>query len=224
MMNRLPIGSGIKNKAPEAYHRKYFLFDPDRAVVWRAIGKYLQPFVHADQALLDLGAGYGECSRFLNARRKHALDINPDLVRYWPPDVIPVIQSALTSLPFENASFGTVVTSNFFEHFTVSECIKILSEVARVLAPGGRLLTIQPNFRLQPFRYFDDYTHKTPFTDSGFAGLLSSNGWKILHLEPRFLPFSMKSRLPKWGWIVGLYLALPFRPLAGQFLSVAEVA
>jgi hypothetical protein len=40
--------------------------------------------------------------------------------------------------------------------------------------------------------------------------------------EPRFLPFSMKSRLPKVGWLVSLYLALPWRPLAGQFLLVAE--
>jgi SAM-dependent methyltransferase len=216
--------SSLKAVLPIGYHSGYFTYDPARAAVWRSIGKYLQRFVHADQALLDLGAGYGECSRFLNARRKWALDVNPELARYWPSDVTPVIQSALSPFPFENASLGTVVTSNFFEHFEISECLQILSEIARVLVHGGRLVAILPNFRLQPSRYFDDYTHKTPFTDTGFAGLLSSNGWTIIHSEPRFLPFSMKSRVPKWSWIVGLYLALPFRPLAGQFLLVAEVA
>lgn len=207
---------------PGGYHSGYFTYDPARAVVWRSIGKYLQRFIDADQALLDLGAGYGECSRFLNARRKWALDTNPELARYWPSDVTPVIQSALDPLPFEDASLGTVVTSNFFEHFEIGECQQILSEAARVLVHGGRLVAILPNFRLQPFRYFNDYTHKTPFTDLGFAGLLKSNGWNVVHSEPRFLPFSMKSRLPKWSWIVGLYLALPFRPLAGQFLLIAE--
>ena len=36
------------------------------------------------------------------------------------------------------------------------------------------------------------------------------------------MPFSMKSRLPVAEWLVRLYLALPFRPLAGQFLVIAE--
>jgi hypothetical protein len=70
--------------------------------------------------------------------------------------------------------------------------------------------------------YFDDYTHKTPFTDAGFADFLESLGWQIIHREPRFLPFSMKARLPKWSWLVKIYLALPYRPVAGQFLIVAE--
>ena len=81
---------------------------------------------------------------------------------------------------------------------------------------------IQPNFRLEPRRYFDDYTHKTIFTDGGFQDFLHSLGWKVVRREGRFLPFSMKSRLPVWGPLVSLYLALPLRPLAGQFLVVAE--
>ena len=38
-------------------------------------------------------------------------------------------------------------------------------------------------------------------------------------VEPRFLPFSFKSRAPKWPWIVWLYLR-PVRPLAKQMLIV----
>jgi hypothetical protein len=82
---------------------------------------------------------------------------------------------------------------------------------------------VQPNFRLQPRRYFDDYTHKTIFTDEGFCDFLRACGWRIVHREPRFLPFTLKSKLPAFGWLVSLYLALPYRPLAGQFLTVAEV-
>jgi hypothetical protein len=90
------------------------------------------------------------------------------------------------------------------------------------LRPGGRLIVVQPNFRLQPRRYFDDYTHKTIFTDNGFRDFLKSEGWTIAHAEPRFMPFSMKSRFPTAEWLVRLYLASPIRPLAGQFLVVAE--
>ena len=44
----------------------------------------------------------------------------------------------------------------------------------------------------------------------------------MVHAEPRFTPFTMKSRWPKAEWMVDLYLRLPFRPFAGQFLVIAE--
>ena len=198
------------------------MYDPERAAVWRPICRYVQRFAREDEALLDLGAGYGEFSRFIRAREKWALDINPELPRYWAEGVRPLIQSVLAPLPFAPDALGTVLTSNLFEHFTLDECRTILQEVRRVLMPGGRLIIVQPNFRLEPNRYYDDYTHKTPFTDVGFTDFIRSLGWRVVHQEPRFMPFSIKSRLPKWGWLVDLYLALPYRPAAGQFLVVAE--
>jgi SAM-dependent methyltransferase len=205
------------------YHSVRFTHDPARAVVWEEISSYLQPFVAEGDGLLELGAGYGEFSRYINASPKWALDVNPDLPAYWPPATRPLIQSALDPLPLAASSVGTVFASNFFEHFTVADCRFILAEVRRVLRPGGRLIAIQPNFRLQPGRYFDDYTHISPFSDAGFADFLQALGWRIVRREGRFLPFSMKSRAPKWGWLVRLYLGLPYRPFAGQFLIVAEL-
>jgi hypothetical protein len=35
-------------------------------------------------------------------------------------------------------------------------------------------------------------------------------------------PLTMKLRIPKWRWLIQLYLALPFKLFAGQFLIVAE--
>jgi SAM-dependent methyltransferase len=204
------------------YHSVRFPHDPGRAGVWRRVCRYLQRFVDDSAPLLDLGAGYGEATRFLHAKEKWALDTNGELKSSWEPGVRPLIQSALEPLPLETRGIGTVLASNFFEHFTVPESEAILKEVSRVLRPGGKLIVVQPNFRLEPRRYFDDYTHKTIFTDSGFGDFLTSLGWSVVRVEPRFLPFSMKSRLPKAGWLVGLYLALPYRPLAGQFLLVAE--
>jgi ubiquinone/menaquinone biosynthesis C-methylase UbiE len=199
-----------------------FPFDARRARLWKVVCRYLQPFVDEQTPLLDLGAGYGEFTRFVRASQKWALDINPEMVRFWAPEVQPLIQSGLSALPLAAASVGTVFASNFFEHFTMPEIESMLGEVRRVLQPRGRLIVIQPNFRLEPRRYFDDYTHKSIFTDMGFVDFLSSLGWRIVRHEGRFLPFTMKSKLPVWGPLVSLYLALPFRPLAGQFLVVAE--
>ena len=205
-----------------AYHAIRFPFDARRAAVWREICAYLQRFVSESGGLLELGAGYGEASRFLRAGRKWAMDLNPELVESWPADVRPLIQSALEDWPLPDESLETVFASNFFEHFTLPEAEIILRRAARALQPGGRLIVVQPNFRLEPRRYFDDYTHKSIFTDTGFGDFVQAQGWRLAHVEGRFVPFSMKSRLPASGWLVRAYLALPWRPLAGQFLSVAE--
>lgn len=207
-----------------AYHAVRFPFDPERAKVWRAICDYLQPWVDPNAPLLDLGAGYGEFSRFTRAAEKWALDQNPELIGHWPEEVQPIIQSATEALPLRDEALGTVFASNFFEHFTTEEGATILTEARRILRPGGRLIAVQPNFRLEPRRYFDDYTHKTAYTDTGFQGLLRACGFKVAHCEPRFTPFTMQSRWPKAEWMVRLYLGLPYRPLAGQFLAIAEKA
>ena len=204
------------------YHQTRFAFDPERAKVWRSLCRYLQPWVDPQAGSLDLGAGYGDFSRFIQSGQKWALDLNPDLIPHWAEGVCPLIQGALDPLPIEDSALGTVFASNFFEHFTADEGQQILTEARRVLKPGGRVVAVQPNFRLEPRRYFDDYTHKMAYTDTGFAGLLAASGFRVVHSEPRFTPFTMKSRWPKAEWMVSLYLALPYRPLAGQFLVVAE--
>lgn len=203
------------------YHQTRFVYDPARAPVWRSICGYLQRFVREDSGLLEVGAGYGDFCRFIRAAPKWSVDANAEMMQHWSKDVTPIVQSLPGPLPLASGTIGTVVASNFLEHFTIESCREILAELRRVMRPDGRLIVIQPNFRLQPYRYFDDYTHKTPFTDDGFTDFLRSLGWRIVHREARFLPFSMRSRLPKWGWLVSLYLALPYRPNAGQFLVVA---
>jgi SAM-dependent methyltransferase len=204
------------------YHFIRLPFDPERAKVWRALCRYLTPWVDPQAGLLDLGAGYGDFSRFAKAGAKWALEMNPDLIPHWEESVRPLIQSALDPLPLESDSLGTVFASNFFEHFSGSDGARILSEISRVLKPGGRLIVVQPNFRLEPRRYFDDYTHQTIYTDEGFCGFLAASGFRVIHSEPRFTPFTMKSRWPKAEWMVDLYLRLPIRPFAGQFLVIAE--
>ena len=151
-----------------------------------AIARYLQPWVDASQPLLELGAGYGEFTREIRASSKWALDQNPALAEHWDPSVQALFQSALDPWAIPDASLGTVFASNFLEHFTLEDGAQILKQVQRKLRPGGRFIAIQPNFRLEPRRYFDDYTHRTAYTDAGFQDFLRSLGWRVEHAEPRF--------------------------------------
>ena len=206
----------------KSYHDIRFSYDPRRAITWKVLCQYLQRWVEPGEGLLELGAGYGEFSRQIQANPKWALDMNPQLAEYWGAAVTPLIQSATSPLPLRTGTLATVFASNFFEHFTMEHAEIILAEVWRVLRPGGRLVIVQPNFRLEPRRYYDDYTHKTAYTDGGFRDFLLSLGWQIAHSEPRFMPFTMKSRFPVAEWLIRLYLASPIRPLAGQFLVIAQ--
>jgi len=214
----------VTSTSDKTYHQIRFSYDPRRAAPWRAIARYLQRWIDPGANLLELGAGYGEFSKSIQAAHKWALDQNPALIEHWGDEIAPLIQQALDPLPLASGTMDVVFASNFFEHFTLDEGREILSEAWRVLRPGGRLIVVQPNFRLEPRRYFDDYTHKTIYTENGFQDFLKSQGWNIVHVEPRFTPFSMNSRLPTAEWLVRLYLASPVRPLAGQFLVVAERA
>ncbi len=49
---------------------------------------------------------------------------------------------------------------------------------------------MQPNFRLNPGRYFDDFTHVRVFTDQSLRDYLASLGWA----SSRRRPASCRSR------------------------------
>jgi hypothetical protein len=91
-----------------------------------------------------------------------------------------------------------------------------------VLAPRGRLSLVQPNFRVAPHVYFDDYTHRTVFSDVSLCDWLRASGFRVVECVPRFMPFTVKSRLGGLTFLVPLYLRSPWRPFAGQMFVVAE--
>ena len=78
-----------------------------------------------------------------------------------------------------------------------------------VLEPGGTLLVLQPNFRLTPGRYFDFVDHTLILTDASLVEALEVSGFEIAEKRVRFLPFTSKSKVPKWPGAVKAYLRFP---------------
>jgi ubiquinone/menaquinone biosynthesis C-methylase UbiE len=204
------------------YFSTRFTPDPARSEVWRHVAAYLAPWVDPHGALLDLAAGYGDFTRHADAARKVAVDRNPELATFVGPDIEAVVGDATDLDRFTDGEFSTVFASNFVEHLDHDAIDRLLGGVSRVLRPGGRLILVQPNFRLDQKRYFDDYTHRTIWTDQSLTDLVSAAGLPVEHVEPRFLPLTMKSRLSFGHRLAPLYLKLPYRPLAGQMLVVAR--
>ena len=209
-----------------SYHRAHLVDDPRRATIWRAIAAHLAPHIASGAHVVELGAGYCHWINHVHGARRVAVDMWDELPQHTAPGVEPMVAdiagglSALTS-----GSFDVVLASNVLEHFQPDVAARAVETIGRLLRPGGRLILIQPNFRYSWRSYFDDYTHRSIFTDVSLPALLRATGFDILRVDPRFLPYSMQgTRVPINAWLVKAYLASPLKPAAGQMLVIAELA
>jgi len=204
------------------YFETRFVPDVRRRVIWQHIAAYLARWMPADGALLDLGAGYADLVNAAKCTVRVAFDLRADLAKFTDPGVQAEVGDVTDLSRFADGTFDAVFASNLLEHLDWAQLERCADEVRRVLKPGGHFIAIQPNFRLDPKRYFDDFTHRTIFTDESLPDFLASRGMPLAHREARFLPLTMKSRLSFGHRLVPLYLRLPYRPLAGQMLVVAR--
>jgi SAM-dependent methyltransferase len=208
----------------DAYFAARLPYDPAREQLWRVLCAYLQFQVPEDGAVLELGGGYCHFINNIRAAKKHVVDLYPAIRTNAAEGVTPHVQSCTDLGNFEPASFDIVFASNLFEHLTADQLADTLASVRRVLRDTGKLLIIQPNFKYCYRSYFDDYTHLQIFTEVSLADLLTASGFRPEKVVARFLPFSLKSGGPKWPWLLRLYLALPWRPFAGQMYIAARKA
>jgi len=211
----------------DAYFKTRFGFDPRRDQVWKEVVRWIQTqFIPRDARVLDLGAGYCNFINHVNAAERHAVDLFTEMPAYAAPGVQAHVASATDLSFFPEDSFDVAFASNLVEHLSRPECILVLGEVRRVLRRGGRLILMQPNFKYCSATYFDDYTHIQIFTDASLFDFLEAYGYRVIRSMPRFMPVNMKStlrlRLPFLPQLVRLYLAMPFKPFAGQLLMVTE--
>ncbi|KGN36934.1 class I SAM-dependent methyltransferase [Knoellia subterranea] len=196
--------------------------DASRAKVWEHLCAYLSRFVPADSDVLELGAGWCDFSNHITARRVVAMDLDATVEKAAADHVEAIVGDSTDLSRFDDNSFDVVFASNLLEHLHRPQSDALLAHAQRVLRPGGRLMLMQPNFRLDPGRYFDDYTHVAIFTDQSLSDYLVSLGWGIEKSIPKFMPLTLKSKGSKLTFVVPWYLRSPIKPLAGQMLIVAN--
>lgn len=205
-----------------SYFETRYAPHPARQRVWKAICEYLQKFIEPSSAVMDVGAGYCDFINQIQARRKYAVDINSDVAQWCGSDVHFIHAARIESIDLPPQSIDVAIVSNLLEHLPPEQCSKLFDCFDQLLTATGKVIVIQPNYFYCYRKYWDDFTHVRAFSDVSLKDFLLSRGYKILAGEKRFLPFSLKSHLPKSYWLTKLYLSSFWRPLAGQMLVVAQ--
>lgn len=203
------------------YYETRYTFDRSRIRVWKAVTEYLQHFVDKDaDCVLDLGAGYCDFINNIKAREKFAVDLNPAVSQFCHDDVKFHCASVYDLSVLQNNSIDVLFASNLLEHLDDFELACAVKEFNRILKHEAKVILMQPNYRYAYKEYFDDYTHKKIFTHISLRDFFQANGFEAIKVYPKFLPFSLKSRLPKSYILTKLYLSSFYKPMAKQMLLV----
>jgi SAM-dependent methyltransferase len=206
-----------------SYHDTRLAFDPRRETLWKSLWRfYFSRLIRPDDCVLELGAGYGHFINNVVARRRIAVDAWPEFVRYLAPGVQGIVGDASDIESIEDGAVDFAFASNLFEHLSHAEIARALAVLARKIRSGGTLAILQPNYRYCSREYFDDFTHVSVFSHVSLADFLRAHDYDVFEIRPRFLPLSVKSRLPVSPGLIWLYLHSPVKPLGKQMLIRAR--
>jgi SAM-dependent methyltransferase len=157
-------------------------------------------------SIADLGCGPGvstfELARQLPAARLIGLDIAPRMLnearrRRRTADVsnarIRWLQADAARLPFKTASLDACTGHSFL--YLVADRAAVLSEVRRVLRPGGRLVLMEPNEQSATVAQTLSISHDP-------RHLVSVSLWRpFSRLHGRFSLFTLQATLERAGFV-----------------------
>jgi SAM-dependent methyltransferase len=145
------------------------------AAIEDAVGQFAASLPKGSR-LLDAGAGEGSYKHYFAAQKYIGLDlgIGDSQWNYSSLDVV----GDLTALPFRDRSFDACLNVVTLEH--VKDPARVLREIGRTLAPGGRFLLIVP-FEWEEHQQPHDYFR---FTRYSLAYMLSQAGFDNVAITP----------------------------------------
>jgi ubiquinone/menaquinone biosynthesis C-methylase UbiE len=143
--------------------------------------------------MLEPGCGRGE---FLTNFKElgldvYGVDISPEAAMFANEFPVELCDVENERLPYADNTFDILYSKSFIEHLHKPE--KYLEEAFRVLKPGGQLLTLVPDWESNYKTYFDDFTHRTPFTQPSLEDAYKMYGFEnVVAYRFRQLPIVWK--------------------------------
>ncbi len=142
------------------------------------------------QKIVDVGCGRGE---FLNGFIQCGLrgyGVDQSLIANEICGEGEIIQSDLLNepLPYPESTFDVVFSKSVLEHFYYPE--NLVQEFYRIAKPGGLIITMVPDWETVYKTFYEDYTHRTPFTLSSLRDIFLIHGFEQVKVDKfRQLPF-----------------------------------
>lgn len=150
-------------------------------------------FLPRGARVLDFGAGAGDQALQLTEQGFEVDAVDLETSSHRQKQVFPVRSYDGGVLPFPDAHFDAVMSSNVLEH--VTDLSGTLRELARVLKPGGTMLHVMPS---SVWRWWS--------TLAEFVAALRNAVWGTWRG-----PTGEYASMPRWRWTVG-QLAWVVRP------------
>ena len=146
--------------------------------------------IPAHALVLDAGAGQGRFKSDFDHTRYVGVDLAVGDMA-WDYSSLDAI-SNLTDLPFKDNSFDAALCTQVLEH--VPEPQQVISEIARVLKPGGQLFLSAPQSWCQHQKPYDFFR----YTSFGLSHLFTKAGLQAEEIRPMggyfwFLSFQLQN-------------------------------
>ena len=165
------------------------------------------------QKILEPGCGRGE---FLDAYRRlglkcYGLDLSPSAGGFLEGIEVKQANIEKEALPYDDNYFDIVYSKSLMEHLHHPD--KYLSEVFRILKPGGKVLCLIPDWESNYKIYFDDFTHVTPFTKISLRDILLMSDFNDVNVV-KFRQLPIVWKFP----VLNVFCAMisPFIPVRTQ--------
>mgnify|MGYP005991855427 FL=1 len=160
--------------------------------------------------LLEIGCGRGEILKsFKNfGLEVEGVDLSTEAREFNKNIKVQVLDIENDILPYPSNSFDIVFSKSVLEHLSNPD--RYMKEAFRVLKPKGILLTLVPDWESNYKIYFDDYTHKTPFSKLSLEHILKINDFKEVNVY-KFRQLPLLWKYPKLNYLSAMIA--PFVPV-----------
>ncbi len=140
--------------------------------------------------ILDLGCGRGEFLRGFIKCGLNGYGVDQSAIAKSICPEAEILQSDLENepLPYNDNYFDVIYSKSVLEHFYYPE--KLVLEIYRILKPGGLVITMVPDWEAVYKTFYEDYTHRKPFTLASLKNIFLINGFNDVKVAKfRQLPF-----------------------------------